>query len=191
MTNTNCRQMGTSGTEEPRFTFWVAVCFTVNFMMGTGFLTLPWAFCKAGVLLSILLMALVGGMALLANNFILDSMSRYLVLNGGYEQYFGELVVGFKHDAEYGDKSDVHDEERRILTFCGSDKDKKQINRSSSSNGNSNKNKTVDGKTVVDHKNLGDEKLVDITDMCELFLGEWGRDVYLLVVLWSCFAVVC
>ena len=176
--------MGTSGTEEPRFTFWVAVCFTVNFMMGTGFLTLPWAFSKAGVLLSILLMALVGGMALVANNFILDSMSRYLVLNGGYEQFFGERMVGFKHDAEYGDESDVHDEERRILTFCASDKDKRQVNRSSSSSSgsNSNKNKTVDGKTV-DNKNVGDEKLVDITDMCELFLGEWGRDVYLLVVV--------
>lgn len=30
------------------FGFWVAVCCTLNAIMGTGFLTLPWAFAKAG-----------------------------------------------------------------------------------------------------------------------------------------------
>jgi hypothetical protein len=30
------------------FSFWVALCFTVNVIMGTGFLTLPLAFSQTG-----------------------------------------------------------------------------------------------------------------------------------------------
>jgi len=31
-----------SGNGQRHFSFWVAVSFTVNYIVGTGFLTLPW-----------------------------------------------------------------------------------------------------------------------------------------------------
>jgi len=33
------------------FSFMIAVAFTLNYIMGTGFLTLPWAFHQTGILL--------------------------------------------------------------------------------------------------------------------------------------------
>ena len=41
------------------FSFWVAVAFTVNYIMGTGFLTLPWAFSEAGIGLGFLVLLFI------------------------------------------------------------------------------------------------------------------------------------
>lgn len=161
--------MGTSTGNESRFTFWVAVCFTVNIIMGTGFLTLPWAFYKTGIVLSILLMALIGVISMLATCYFLESMSRYLTLTGGYESFFGVDTMGLKEDVEYEDL-EQHQEERRMLTFGAS---------------NGEKVKTDDDllkqiKKVHDENT--DDNVVDITDMCEYFLGGIGRNVYLTVI---------
>lgn len=47
-----------------RFSPFVAMCFTVNYIMGTGFLTLPWAFNSAGIGLSLVVL---GGVCLISD----------------------------------------------------------------------------------------------------------------------------
>ena len=62
--------------EERQFSFIVAVAFTVNYIVGTGFLTIPWAFSQAGCFLSILILSGVVYFAIASALFILEAMAR-------------------------------------------------------------------------------------------------------------------
>lgn len=92
----------------PHFSFWVAVAFTVNlktyelkvtfgyylmnrvsqvnYTMGTGFLTLPWAFYKAGVVLSVLIMLVVAVLSCISTYFILETMERGVTFRASKSQ---------------------------------------------------------------------------------------------------------
>ena len=54
----------------------VCACFTLNYLIGTGFLTLPWAFQVSGTLLSCVTMACTCVMANTASDYILSAMAR-------------------------------------------------------------------------------------------------------------------
>jgi hypothetical protein len=58
------------------FSPFVAMCFTVNYIMGTGFLTLPLAFSSAGLGLSLLTLAVVCYLSDVSKNFMLEAMAR-------------------------------------------------------------------------------------------------------------------
>ena len=58
------------------FSTFVAVCFTVNYIMGTGFLTIPWAFHSAGIVLSFIVLALVCLISDVSKSFVLEAMAR-------------------------------------------------------------------------------------------------------------------
>jgi len=58
------------------FTPFIAVCFTVNFMVGTGFLTLPWAFVQGGIILSSILIIVSSIFSDYIKDFVLESMAR-------------------------------------------------------------------------------------------------------------------
>jgi amino acid permease len=60
----------------PKFSFWVGVCFTLNCVVGSGFLTLPWAFQKTGTILGVTALAVFGYFSVLATVFILESSAR-------------------------------------------------------------------------------------------------------------------
>ena len=52
------------------------MCFTVNYIMGTGFLTLPWAFNSAGIVLSLITLGCVCLISDVSKDYILETMSR-------------------------------------------------------------------------------------------------------------------
>ena len=54
----------------------VCACFTLNYLIGTGFLTLPWAFEVSGILLSCVTMALTCLVCNVASDYLLASMAR-------------------------------------------------------------------------------------------------------------------
>ena len=62
------------------FSFFVAVCFTLNYIIGSGFLTLPWAFYETGWLLSLIILGIVTLVSVLASWFILEAMARAEIL---------------------------------------------------------------------------------------------------------------
>jgi len=43
------------------FGYWVGVCFTINYVIGSGILTLPWAFDAAGLVLASVVLTLITG----------------------------------------------------------------------------------------------------------------------------------
>ena len=88
------------GDEHPHsFSPFVAVCFTVNYIMGTGFLTLPWAFNSAGIGLSAICLAFFCWASNVSKNYILETMGR------------AEMLYGDKKDE--GD--DEEDEEESLV----------------------------------------------------------------------------
>ena len=62
------------------FTPFIAFCFTINYIVGTGFLTIPWAFVQGGLVLSTILLLLVGVFADVSKNYLLETMSRAEVM---------------------------------------------------------------------------------------------------------------
>lgn len=60
----------------PRRGFWVGFFFTINAIIGSGVLAVPWNFQKAGLLLGILLLLLAGFLTLVLSLQMLEIMSR-------------------------------------------------------------------------------------------------------------------
>ena len=52
------------------------MCFTVNYIMGTGFLTLPWAFNSAGIGLSLATLGCVCFLSNISKDYVLETMAR-------------------------------------------------------------------------------------------------------------------
>jgi amino acid permease len=58
------------------FSPFVAFCFAINYILGTGFLTVPWAFAQGGLVLSTLVIVCVGVFSDMAKNYLLETMAR-------------------------------------------------------------------------------------------------------------------
>ena len=54
----------------------VAVAFTINYLIGTGFLTLPWAFGQGGILLSTITFLFVLTICNISKDYVLSTMAR-------------------------------------------------------------------------------------------------------------------
>lgn len=62
------------------FSPFVAFCFTINYILGTGFLTIPWAFVQSGLGLSAVLLILSAVASDIAKDFMLETMARAEVM---------------------------------------------------------------------------------------------------------------
>lgn len=60
----------------PRHGFWVGFFFTINAMIGSGVLAVPWSFQQGGMMLSTMLLLLAGFLTLLLSLQMLEIMSR-------------------------------------------------------------------------------------------------------------------
>eukprot|EP00535_Pseudo-nitzschia_heimii_P009081 CAMPEP_0197191534 /NCGR_PEP_ID=MMETSP1423-20130617/23559_1 /TAXON_ID=476441 /ORGANISM="Pseudo-nitzschia heimii, Strain UNC1101" /LENGTH=604 /DNA_ID=CAMNT_0042644203 /DNA_START=114 /DNA_END=1925 /DNA_ORIENTATION=+ len=58
------------------FSPFVAFCFTINYILGAGFLTLPWAFVQSGLVLSSIMLIVSAVGSDIAKNYMLETMSR-------------------------------------------------------------------------------------------------------------------
>ena len=63
------------------FSFLIALAFSINFSMGAGFLSLPWAFNQSGLLLSFLVMLIVSIPLYIAILFNLETMARANIID--------------------------------------------------------------------------------------------------------------
>jgi amino acid permease len=58
----------------------IAFCFTINYTIGTGFLTIPWAFVQGGLALSSILLIIATVGSDIAKGYILETMARAEVM---------------------------------------------------------------------------------------------------------------
>ena len=63
------------------FTFGVTVAFTLNYIIGTGFLTLPWAFQQTGCLLGISILVVMTLFSMISACLIVENMARAALLS--------------------------------------------------------------------------------------------------------------
>ena len=59
-----------------KYTFWVACCFTLNYVIGSGFLTLPWAFNASGLVLASLVLTIITAVSLVTSWKLLEVICR-------------------------------------------------------------------------------------------------------------------
>lgn len=58
------------------FSPFVAFCFAINYILGTGFLTIPWAFVRGGLFLSTLALVGMGLVSDVVKDYLLETMAR-------------------------------------------------------------------------------------------------------------------
>jgi len=73
----------------------VAFCFTINYILGAGFLTIPWAFVQSGLVLSSIMLIIAAVGADIAKDFMLETMSRA-------EAMLDDQMHWKKHDQKSG-----------------------------------------------------------------------------------------
>mmetsp|Transcript_2613 Transcript_2613/g.4667 ORF Transcript_2613/g.4667 Transcript_2613/m.4667 type:complete len:207 (+) Transcript_2613:380-1000(+) len=102
------------------FSHFTAVCFTINYLIGTGFLTLPWAFQQGGTLLSTIALVFVVFISNISKNYVLESMARAEAMIGfsvdELDRTESEVVSLTRKeikqsDSEYGSTEGASDEE--------------------------------------------------------------------------------
>ena len=98
----------------------VAACFTLNYIMGTGILTIPWAFHDAGVVLSCLSLTIVCLLGIMSSAYLLSAMTRAEALNeyvnnirvhGSTRDLFASVESTPLHSASGSDDNDDEDDD--------------------------------------------------------------------------------
>ena len=84
---------GNPNATHQNFTFMVGVAFSVNYIMGTGFLTLPWAFSQTGYL-SFFVVVIITFASICAVHMVLESMARADI----YKEKRGNVVDGEEYE---------------------------------------------------------------------------------------------
>lgn len=146
-----------SGTGSPTtFTFFTACCFTLNYIIGTGFLTLPWAFYESGWLAGVLVLGLMTIFSIFASCFILEAMARAQVLLElkGFGENVKSNISGFAYQSLPNVMS--------IPSPPISGRERHEYDNISPSGGL---------PLVKDVK-------FEMTDLCDIFLGRHGRQCY-------------
>jgi amino acid permease len=106
MVSTDRRSDGGDAAASPQrgISPFVCACFTLNYVVGTGFLTLPWAFERAGLVLSAIGMVVICFVANVASDYVLSAMARAEALDAYLED----------HDVKGSDKIDVDNPAPRL-----------------------------------------------------------------------------
>jgi amino acid permease len=154
--------MESTGAPLQKFSFWVGVCFTLNYVVGSGFLTLPWAFQRTGTLLGVAVLGLFGYFSIIATVFVLEATARATaVMERAADVELPKLTL--KHKAGYSsiDSSAHAKDDARLITENST-------------------HSTDEPPKILLHS--GTTRRIEITELCELFLGSNGRRVFTLLI---------
>jgi hypothetical protein len=158
--DSTCQQKNEADYEDKKdethtLSFYETVAFTVNYVMGTGFLTIPWAFFQAGTVLSLGTITVMVVPAFLAIIYVLEAMSRGCVVYSDASLYAASQ------------KYQPVEEQQKLKhwsSFIGPQNNKSDATRGSST-----------GLMVGDKK-------IEITELCGLFIGRSGKICYTIVL---------
>lgn len=135
-------------------TFWTVVAFTINYIIGSGFLTIPWAFEKVGIVLGTIILCLFAGFSIVSTFLVLETIERAQICEKhNVELTDKQIIRQHSHDEAdiLADEAKAHDEFDNLLF-------------------------TYYTKTEVTRKR-------EIVELCENFLGRRMANFYLGVIL--------
>jgi len=191
------------------FSFAVGLAFTLNYIVGTGFLTLPWAFQEAGSGLGLLVLSIVTIFAVFACSQLLDALARAQVLlvteideEGGGERQTKEIEnrrsSGASESGNEGKRSSttttIHPQlalivdKSRATVIATSVTSYQSLNDDDDDDAGAGiaafdrfKSELPDLPSRLAIASFTDVKL-EVTDLCEIFLGTLGRRVYMITL---------
>lgn len=164
----------------PGLSFWVTVAFTLNYSLGSGFLTLPWAFSQTGTVLGILVLAVFGFYSMLATFFLLETIDRgrkVLQLTDN----FGHLSTQVHHKVNYVSIGNTSSH-----SGAEGEKDTRMPQSNESLSTSMEITFSDPEMTFADPDdfaiNRGTRKL-EINELCEMFLGKKGKLLFTLLIV--------
>jgi amino acid permease len=163
----------------------VCACFTLNYLIGTGFLTLPWAFERSGLVLSTLGMMFICFVANLASDYVLSAMARAEALT----VYIDSLKVKIGPDLSTGKVDDRRnqsiDESTALLQSSGFSErvDASEVNITIFQSLSTHDKLSNVGFPQSNRKLLIGERKFDLTELCQLFFGRRGLQAYGIAVV--------
>jgi len=155
------------------FSPFFCACFTLNYIVGTGFLALPWAFYQGGWLLSSMAMVLVCGIANLGCDYLLSAMAR--------AEHLMSQNLQKKSDDSSGLTIDTKDEGEISLLDAAL--------RPALTVDYANEGASLLGDDCSE-KLLLKERCIEVPDLCKLFLGNLGFKCYALCVSLYCYGAL-
>ena len=184
------------------FTFWVAVCFTLNYVIGSGFLTLPWAFNVAGIGFASLVLSAVSALSLLTCWKLLEVMARAnkLVDTFGVAS-LKDCNVGYmlaprdSPSTEYGSTNNSVDVISTELTPM---RTAKTLSNNISMTENNVMDSPAERGTPQDAAIILGDRKFEVAELCGIFLGSTARKAYVCCIslyfygaMWAYSTVFC
>mmetsp|Transcript_1267 Transcript_1267/g.2746 ORF Transcript_1267/g.2746 Transcript_1267/m.2746 type:complete len:618 (+) Transcript_1267:136-1989(+) len=96
-----------SHSEGDGFSPFVGFCFTINYILGTGFLTVPWAFAQGGLVLSTIVILAVGIFSDMSKNYLLETMARAEAMLDHRMHWIKKKKPPVRREVEEGDDDDT------------------------------------------------------------------------------------
>ena len=192
------QQHGSSGGGGGSLSPFVCACFTLNYLIGTGFLTLPWAFERAGIILSMIAMCIICFVSNIGVDFIVTSCARAEVLMS-YRKRKGH---SYKEEEGVEETPKKMTETTGLLLSqqihtIGEDAEASSLNTKELTSQNSDEvtpsmgyESDDDKSNVSDNKNLfvvQGKHRYELTELCKIFLGDTGLKVYGISVALDCY----
>jgi hypothetical protein len=152
---------------EAPFSFGVTVAFTLNYIIGTGFLTLPWGFTQTGNILGIGVLGLMTMFAISAALLMLEAMARA-------EAYANQTnnFGSFRGDAVY----------KTLLPITLRNDSQGFLSLKESRTENSAMlPETTTEPIAVELLAVGNQKY-EITELCKIFMGKQSVRIYTVLI---------
>eukprot|EP00563_Minutocellus_polymorphus_P017560 CAMPEP_0197726256 /NCGR_PEP_ID=MMETSP1434-20131217/14526_1 /TAXON_ID=265543 /ORGANISM="Minutocellus polymorphus, Strain CCMP3303" /LENGTH=520 /DNA_ID=CAMNT_0043312127 /DNA_START=75 /DNA_END=1634 /DNA_ORIENTATION=+ len=166
----------------------VAVAFTINYLIGTGFLTLPWAFDQGGILLSTATFLFVLVICNISKDMVLSAMARAEAMSRSAdidEEGATLLVKSDYGSSDYGsvesDDASGQDNFNESTHFGGEVEDGSLALRPTMDPLDISR-KPVDGRYMVR------ERKFEYVELCRIFLGVRGEQAYIICIALSIIA---
>jgi hypothetical protein len=148
------------------FSFAVTVAFTLNYIIGTGFLTLPWGFNQTGRILGVTVLGLMTLFAMSAALFMLEAMARaeaYANQANNFGSFKGDYVqINTKSLPSITIRNDSQQ-------FVSLKETRNDLHRLS------------DVEPLTEVHVVGNQKY-EVTELCKIFLGKQSVRLYTFLI---------
>jgi hypothetical protein len=180
--------------EEASFGFWVSVSFTVNYIMGCGFLGIPKVFTEAGLILSPIFIVIFGFLMNVTKDYLLEAMGNAEVL-GNLSEIFGNVLQNppsVSSNVSVASSSSMSNSMSSSLV----EEDKKETTSSVvKSSSNSSDNAKIVQEVLIpskENKLVTTSRKFEVTELFSFLMGPQSQFVYMILLsmylygsLWS------
>lgn len=156
-------------TDTANFSFWTTVAFTLNYILGSGFLTLPWGFQQTGVLLGVFVLIIFGFLSTLSVFFILESIHRGQIL------FRSGAVVSIE-------LSYMKSNKRGYVAVSSPSSSTSEATLSPLSREQDEVKADFQTQIVTEPTAEPEDRKIELSELCRIFLGPIGAGTYTAII---------